>query len=108
MKTYLRNELLPRALSNPEYLDKLVDDESMKTWVKVFTSKDYSPNIDENYEVLELLGDKLLGYLYVKYMIASYPDLNQSQLSVLGNYYLGKVFLSQMSSAIGLGNHIRV
>lgn len=107
LKNYLRNELLPRALSNPEYLDKLVDDEAMETWVKVFTSKDYSPNIDENYEVLELLGDKLLGYLYVKYMNASYPDLNQSQLSVLGNYYLGKVFLSQMSSSIGLGNHIR-
>lgn len=107
LRKYLRNDLLPRAISQPAILDKLTDPESMEIWKVAFTSESYAPTHGENWEEMELLGDKLLGFLYTKFMTASYPWLNRSQLSELITHYLAKGFQSDLSASIGIGPHIR-
>lgn len=107
LKNFLRYELLPRATTNPTVLDRLVDDEAMKTWMTVFTSETYNPTISENYEELELLGDRLLGALYTRFMMESYPSITRSQMSEFINRYLAKSFQAQLSGSLGVGKHIR-
>lgn len=107
LKSFLRNEILPKVVGSPAALDKLVSDEAMKIWEVAFTNESFAPNVGENYEELELSGDVNLAAAYVKFMMASYPEITRSQLSEFRTKYLAKGFQSQLSASLGFGSHIR-
>lgn len=76
----LREDLKPKIRSilqlgklKEHYIDKLLDDDSMKIYNDVFTSKTADP--DNNYEVYEQLGDVLAGSFIIWYMYRRFPQL---------------------------------
>lgn len=107
LRNFLRKELLPRAVTSESVLDQLTNDENMKIWEIAFTSEDYSPSQGENWEELELIGDRLLGYLFTKFLMESFPTINRGEISVFIQYYLAKPFLAKKSGELGMNRHIR-
>ena len=107
LKNFLRYEILPKILGSETALDKLVSDNAMKIWEVAFTNESFNPNVGENYEELELSGDVNLAAAYVKFMMASYPEITRSQLSEFRTKYLAKGFQSELSGKLGFGPHIR-
>lgn len=55
------------------YINKLLDEDSMKIYNDVFTSKTADP--ENNYEVYEQLGDVLAGSFIIWYMYRRFPQL---------------------------------
>ena len=107
LKKFLRYSILPKVVSSESALDKLVSDDAMKIWEVAFTNESFNPNVGENYEELELAGDVNLAAAYVKFMMASYPEITRSQLSEFRTKYLAKGFQSELSAKLGFGPHIR-
>ena len=107
LKKFLRYSLLPIMSLPDSALDKLVSDNAMQTWEIAFTNESFNPNVGENYEELELSGDVNLAASYVKFMMASYPEITRSQLSEFRTKYLAKGFQSKLSASLGMGPHIR-
>ena len=107
LKTYLRDDLLAKILPNPELREKMVSDEAMEIWEVAFTHESFNPNIGENYEEMELYGDRVMGVNFLKYMMQRFPTITRSQLSELRTNYLAKKFQSDLSQSLGLGNYVR-
>ena len=96
-----------RILPKKELREKMVSDEAMKIWEDAFTHESYNPNIGENYEELELYGDRVMGVNFLKYMLQKYPKITRSELSELRTNYLAKKFQSDLAQSLGMGNHVR-
>ena len=107
LRSFLRNVILSKIISSDAVLNKLVSDDAMKIWEVAFTNESFNPNVTQNYEELELLGDVALAHNYVKFMMASYPEITRSQLSEFRTKYLAKGFQSKLSGSLGFGQHIR-
>jgi dsRNA-specific ribonuclease len=107
LKEYLRNTVLPLAISNESALDKLVSDEAMDVWVKAFTHESFNPNQNYNYEELELYGDLVMGVNFIKFLRQSYPEITRSQLSEFRTIYLAKNFQAGISLKLGMGAYVR-
>ena len=83
--------------------DKFLTTESMATWTKAFTHPSVEPNIDENYEVLELLGDRNMTAAFVIYLYEIYNrQITESELSELNRAYLSTKMQSKLSVFLGL------
>ena len=107
LKLFLMNEMLPRVVTSKEAIEKLVSKEAMEIWEVAFTHESFDPNRGKNYEEIELLGDLVIGNVYVRFIFESYPQFNRSQISELRTHYLAKGFQSQLSSSLGIGRFIR-
>lgn len=107
LKKYLRDDMLARILPSPELREKMVSDQAMKIWEVAFTHESLNPNIGENYEELELYGDRVMGVNFLKYMLQKFPKITRSELSELRTNYLAKKFQSDLSQSLGMGNYVR-
>ena len=101
---YLK-ELLPKFLK-ADSVDRLLDEQYMPIWIKAVTHETYSSK--QNYEELELYGDKILGYTFMWYLMTNKPDLDKSQYSELNTYYMSKNQQAKMADRLELTDHIRV
>ncbi len=75
-KEFLFNLLVKSKLKR-KYIDYLVDDESMETYHKAFTSD--TADEENNYQLFEQLGDISANKFLVWYMHKRFPQLNCSQ-----------------------------
>lgn len=64
---------------------KLIDDKRMNVWLQVFTDTTLADR--NSYEQLETLGDKAIGFQFMKYAIEWKPNLTPDQLTNLLSYY---------------------
>jgi dsRNA-specific ribonuclease len=107
LKQYLRYDLLPKIIPNESALDKLVSDEAMKVWQSAFTHESFNPNAEENYEILEKIGDSILKTTFLEFILQKFPYLNQAELSHAVTVYLAKPFQANLSSQLGMGKFVR-
>lgn len=107
LKSFLRDNILRRILPSEAAREKMVSDEAMKVWEVAFTHESFNPNIGENYEELELYGDRVMGVNFLKYMLQKYPKITRSELSELRTNYLAKKFQSDLSQSLGMGEWVR-
>lgn len=67
---------------NNSFIERvLLDKRAMYYWGLALTP--YSYDITDNYEVLETLGDAVMGYCFIKYAISIRTDLNPAEITNL-------------------------
>jgi dsRNA-specific ribonuclease len=107
LRSYLRDQVLPLVVKSEENRKKLVSDEAMKVWIICFTHESYNPNVGQNYEELELVGDHSMESNFMMYLYLNYPKMTRSDLSQLKSHYMSKPAQAQMSLKLGLNKWVR-
>jgi len=108
LQHYLYNDILPLAEPDPTRRLKLVDQEPMLLWAKTFTHETYNPNLGQNYEELEKLGDAVMKTIFIKYLMIRFANINRAILSELSNHYLSKEKQAQIALNLGLDKWILI
>lgn len=109
--TFKMNEVITRVLSlaklKPEYVDILLAHES--EYEKAFTAKSY--DMEENYEIYELLGDGIANSFLSWYFIRRFPNLDCADgLKILARLkinYASKRSFSEIAESFGFWEYIR-
>ena len=113
LKEFLYTQILPMAEPDPERRMKLLSKnevtgyDPMITWIAAFTSETYNPNVGENYEELETLGDSAMKYAFKRYLRERYPGINRGELSELSNHYLSKPLQAPVGYKLKLQDWVR-
>jgi len=107
LKNFLKNELLVKILPNEELREKMVSDDAMKIWEFVFTHETYNPNLGENYEEYEKLGDAVMAHNFIKYLMKRFPKIDKKEISEMKNFYLSKPEQARVSLSLGLQKYVR-
>lgn len=84
----------------------LLTKDAMYTWGLAFTSLSYDAN--DNYEQLELLGDRALKLAFTDYIVSIYPKITEAQYSSLESAYMSVEFQGVISNKLGFKDYIRV
>lgn len=70
-------------VDDKEYLSKLFTRNKLSTWAKAFTH--VSHNLDNCYEVLEHIGDRICDWTFKAYILQRFPDQNLIVYTYLTN-----------------------
>lgn len=73
---------------NDALVAKFVSQDNIGTWYKAFVHETY--DINENYEVLEYLGDRILKTVFPAMLVQKDPELTNAQLSNLDMFFMSK------------------
>lgn len=101
---YLR-DLLKRIFPSERsgLVDLILTKETLKTyWLACFTHVTANPNGNKNYEALESLGDKTMGYCFKFYVKFKEPGADASRINNLDQKYMSKDFQSKLAKAMYL------
>lgn len=88
-------EILEYKFKNPKLLDKAITHSSVK-------------KNDFNYERLEFLGDKILGFVVSKYIFEKFSTASEGELSSIFQKYTNEKFLSLVAFELMLNDFVRV
>lgn len=111
LKAYLRRIILPLALVNYKETDHeaisnlLLDKDVEKIWVKNFTHVTY--DLQENYELLENLGDVAINLAFSEFMREKIPNLDEALATQNTHFFLDKIFLSAIGEALRIDKWMR-
>lgn len=81
---------------NPDLAAKFLAPEHRATWYKSLVYETF--DINDNYEELEYLGDRILKAVFPAVMFAKHPELTNSQLSNLDMFFMSKARQGQMAT----------
>jgi dsRNA-specific ribonuclease len=107
LQKYLYFSILPLADPNPQSRRRLVETGPMLIWMKAFTHKSVNPNIGQNYEELEKLGDAVMKEIYTSYLMRTYKNITAKELTLFTNYYVAKEAQGPISNSYGLDKWVR-
>lgn len=90
-------------------VDLILTKETLTThWLPCFTHKSANPNINKNYESIELIGDAGMGYCFKFYVKKKEPLAGESRISNLNQQYMSKNFQSKLSNMMHLNKWLIV
>jgi hypothetical protein len=101
---FLKNLLIPINIKE-ETIDKIVNYKTLPIWKKAFTHE--SVDLNDNYEQLETIGDRVLELAFLKYLIRRFPDLSPQEITELKSKYMSKIYQGTVSRKLGFGDWIR-
>jgi dsRNA-specific ribonuclease len=110
LKTYLHNLLLP-VVQDENIISKLLAPEYFQIWKNGFTEMTYDS--ENNYDLTEITGDSVLDLTFTDYLLDRLgPEINEGKIneqgiSSLTITYLSKFNQAQMSTKMGLTDHVR-
>ena len=107
LQSFIYNSLLSLTGTTLEDRRLLVDAESMAIWKVAFTHISYDRNPQNNYEVLENLGDSVMDLAFASYTSQKFPDIDVSRKNNLKVIYLAKPEQSKLSFQYGLTKWVR-
>ena len=107
LQRFLYNDLLPMAEPDPQLRLELVKPEPMKIWTVAFTHKSFNPNIGENYEILEKLGDGVMKTTFTDYLTKRFTNLDEGTLTLFQNSILTKVEQANLANQYNLPKYLR-
>lgn len=102
LKQFL-DSFLPHFIQ--EDVKKYTSKDAMKYWKIAFTHESVDPK--NNYEDLELLGDRFLEAAFTKYLYKSIDGITKSQVNNVKSFYVQKRFLKNVAMKFGLDKFIR-
>lgn len=106
LKKFLEG-LLPKFIKDEEFCSKLVSEESMKVWRNAFTHE--SVDAADNYELLETVGDSVIGTAFIFVLVHTFPDKATSNfITEMKNYYMSKMPHGHYSKKLNLHMYTRV
>ncbi|WP_029551989.1 ribonuclease III [Thermocrinis jamiesonii] len=65
-------------------------------------------NSGENYELLEFLGDSIVNFLVVCFLVENFPNYKEGTLASIKAYLVSEEFLSSISEELGMQNYVRI
>jgi len=84
-------------------VDLILTKETLKThWLACFTHASANPNVNKNYEAVESVGDKTMGYCFKFYIKVKEPGATEERMNNLDQKYMSKDFQSKLSNAMNL------
>ncbi len=97
MSNYISNleKILEYQFKNLKLLNEAITHSSVK-------------NIDFNYERLEFLGDKILGFIVSKYIFKKFSSASEGEMSSIFQKYTNEKFLSLVAFELNLDKYVRV
>jgi len=101
---YLR-ELLKRIFPEKKQnlIPKILTNDTIKNnWIPSFTHFTANPNPGKNYESVETIGDKTLGYCFRFYLKEREPMITEARLTNLDKEYFSTKFQSKVGKAMKL------
>nr|QBK89846.1 MAG: ribonuclease III [Pithovirus LCPAC101] len=113
LQNYIYESILSKSLSRKDinYDDsryKLVSGKGMEVFVKAFTHDTVEPNVINNYETLEELGDSSVDTAFTALLIKKFPDIEANVYSDMKNYYLAKTKQAELSNELGIPKWMRL
>lgn len=99
---FLKNVEPDKVLRN-----KLVNAEAMQVWKVAFTHSSFNPNIGENYEELEKLGDAVMRVHLTKLLMEKYQHIDAKTISQVIFRELSKYSQGELCKKLGLEKYIR-
>lgn len=78
-----------------DIIDRLLSGDYMHIWIQAFTDESYKTDPRENYEYLETIGDRVLKYLFPKYLFKyfeKYDVVDDNKITTYNNKYMSKDF----------------
>ena len=100
------NGLLSNIIPEDKDRELYFTESRLGYWVQAFTHK--TIDLNDNYEVLEMLGDRAMKFAFADYMIQRIVGIKESQLTELQNYYLTTIPQANMAKKYGFGQYIRI
>ncbi|MNK72566.1 ribonuclease III [compost metagenome] len=107
LQQMIATTIAPLVEPNTAKQGYLTDESAMGVWAVAFTDETYNPNVGENYESLEKIGDAFMKAAFLQYLEERYPDINQYELSEMINYYLSKPRQAEIALKLGLNKYVR-
>ena len=101
---FLKEILIP-SVGN-EYVNRLLTEDVMDIWANAFTHETF--DLNNNYEQLETIGDRVLELPFVKLILMRYPDLTSKEITLIKSHYLSKIFQGSTSRNLGFAPWIRI
>ncbi len=84
-------------------IDKILTNETIqKNWIPCFTHFSANPNPGENYESVETIGDKTIGYCFKFYVKEREPLATEGRISNLEQKFMSKIFQSKVAKEMKL------
>lgn len=85
-----------------EMAKKLLEDNVKGIWIKALIHETFNPNINLNYEKLELLGDSIVNVVFYDYLRTKYPTMKHGDMSTARNKFTTAHIMAIASRALGL------
>jgi dsRNA-specific ribonuclease len=101
---FLKNILIP--IAKEEIINRIVNPSTLSMWKKAFTHE--TIDLNDNYEQLETIGDRVLELCFLKYLLRKFPDLSPQEITELKSKYMSKIYQGTTSRKLGFGDWIRV
>lgn len=100
------DKLLANIIPDEKRRSKFFTEDTRYHWRDAFTSE--TVDINHNYELEEMLGDRVMKLVFADYLRRTRKGINESGLTELQNYYLTTIPQSQKAKEIGLDKWVRV
>lgn len=85
------------------FIDKILTNDTIKkSWIPSFTHSSANPNINKNYESIEPVGDKILGYCFKLFLKLKEPYATEARLNNLDSKYMSKTFQARVAKEMKL------
>jgi len=81
-------EIVGFCFPDSPLVDSFASQEHLQTWYKALVFETY--DINNNYEALEYLGDRILKSVFAAVMFELHPELTNSQMSNLDMFFMSK------------------
>jgi dsRNA-specific ribonuclease len=110
LRDLLRRHIIPRNQSESDTkieIGKWISEGAMQIWIKAFTSSSFY-SVEDSYEQLEFIGDKILKSVFVVHVLSLYPDLDEEKLTEIDRKYMSAPKQTEYAEQLGLNLHIRV
>lgn len=103
-EVFLKNILIP--IAKEDTINRIVNQTTLPMWKKAFTHE--TIDLNDNYEQLETIGDRVLELCFLKYLLRKFPDLSPQEITELKSKYMSKIYQGTTSRKLGFGDWIRV
>jgi dsRNA-specific ribonuclease/16S rRNA G966 N2-methylase RsmD len=94
-----------------EIINNLVQYQYLIIWIKAFTEPSYDPNIKNNYDSLEFLGDRAADYVFSSILIDKFVEIGENPTAtIITNYkkdYMSNLWQIPAGRNLGLKDWIR-
>ena len=94
------------SVAKEETILKIINPNTLSMWKKAFTHE--TIDLNDNYEQLETIGDRVLELCFLKYLLRKFPDLSPQEITELKSKYMSKIYQGTTSRKLGFGDWIRV
>jgi len=100
-KIAAHTESILKNILTPDQIKIVVGNEqSLLLWTKAY--RHISINYLNNYEQAEIVGDAVLGSIFIQYIVMAYPGLGPGIITDMKGYYMDRYFQSKLAIKMGL------